>query len=60
MALSCAASFLLQLASADPLPAPLVLLAGLGGSALAAAAWLGGAALLRTAPFASFLDRSGR
>ncbi|MEW2493831.1 hypothetical protein AB0942_09820 [Streptomyces nodosus] len=44
-------------------PAPLVLLAGLAGSVLAAAAWLGGAALLLTTPFwitASFLDRGGR
>jgi hypothetical protein len=58
-----AAFLLLQLASADLLPAPLVLLAGLSGSALAAVAWLGGAALLLTAPFwvtASVLDRSGR
>ncbi|QDN54040.1 hypothetical protein [Streptomyces sp. S1D4-20] len=64
VALSGAAAFLLlQLASANLLPAPLVLLACLGGSALAAAAWLGGAALLLTAPFwitASVLDHSRR
>ncbi|MFJ2627714.1 hypothetical protein ACIO6T_31010 [Streptomyces sp. NPDC087532] len=58
-----AASLLLQLASTNLLPAPLVLLAGLGGSALAATAWLGGAALLLTAPFwttASVLDHGRR
>ncbi|MFJ8787229.1 hypothetical protein [Streptomyces sp. NPDC102476] len=64
MSLSGATAFLLlQPASAKLFPAPLVPLAGLAGSVLAAAAWLGGAALLLTAPFwitASFLDRSGR
>ncbi|MET9777949.1 hypothetical protein ABZ023_27485 [Streptomyces sp. NPDC006367] len=64
VALAGAVSFLLlQLASANLLPAPLVLLAGLGGSVLAAAAWLGGAALLLTAPFwitASILDHGRR
>ena len=41
-----AAVLLLHLASANLLPASLVLPAGLRGSALVAAAWLGGAALL--------------
>lgn len=57
------AFLLLQLASANLLPAPLVLLAGLGGSTLAAAAWLGGAALLLTAPIwitASVLEHGKR
>ncbi|MFD7552310.1 hypothetical protein [Streptomyces sp. NPDC059816] len=64
VALSGLAAFLLlQLASAAPLPAPLSVLAGLSGSALAVAAWLGGAALLLTAPFwitASVLDHGRR
>lgn len=47
VAFSGAAAFLLlHLASANLLPASLVLPVGLRGSALAAAAWLGGAALL--------------